>query len=373
MNAGDEKSFSFDSGNEDHTQLAFALYGHGPDASGFLELRVDGNLWARRAPTHWANGWGHFMLDVARGPHEYTFTVKTPDGDSPPPFSLDTLRCMDVPPTSAENGVVDLDDGFVPIEIEGAWVVDNLSSVHEGECAVHPPPMLSGDTSAMQLSCSGTQLAFRLQGAGPDSDAKLEISIDDAPRSVIGQRHWANGYGEYLFNVPSGGHVYRFEAQANNDSGPPFVLDTFACTEVEPFPAVNGRVDFDDGFIPVEVSGDWLVDNAGGVHEGAAAAHPPTLSAGDEKSMIVDCSSHEHSQLTFRLGSAGPDAQGELDLFVDGELVETYGTFHWANGFIEQVVPELAPGPHVYEFVARAINDGFSPFIVDTLVCDDVP
>ena len=86
--------------------------------------------------------------------------------------------------------------------------------------------------------------------------------------------------------------------------------------------------------------------------------------------MTVDCSMHDHSTLTFYLGSAGPDAVGTLELQVDGVVNRTFDTFHWANGFLKQTI-EVGEGPHIYVFTARATKDGPSPFVVDTIVCDD--
>jgi hypothetical protein len=368
MQAGDEATLPFSCGDKQHTQLEFLVAGRGPDAQATMDLLVDGKLRGTMGEFHWALGWRKIKINVEQGPHQYAFVVKA-KADSPSPFGLDGFKCYDVAPVPSPKSI-DFDDGFVPLEIAGDWFVDSLNPVQDGEASIHPLALRAGDEAAMQLACAGTEMSFQWAGAAPDASAILQVWVDGTLRSTFGESHWANGFAKSIFASVPGDHVYELKAIATTDGAPPYTVDSITCADHELAPAANGHVDFDDGIIPTEMSGDWFVSNAGGVHEGTGAARPPALEAGGQAKMIIDCSQHPHSKLSFRIASAGPDVDGELELSVDGSLVNTYGAFHWANGWLEKTV-DVTPGGHTYEFTAKAKTAGV-PFAIDTIVCDDI-
>jgi hypothetical protein len=362
LQPGEEASMTFDCNGQEHTQLSFVAW----RLTGNTELELfDGS--ASRGIIDGAGGWNPFIFDVPAGKHEYTFTVRnTGTTKIDVPYVLDTFACKSAIAEAGLNGFVDFDDAFVPIELEGGWFVDNLRGQHQGEAAVHPPALEPGEDASMTFDCAGrehTQLSFvawRLTG-----NTQMELFDGKTSRGTI---DGAGGWNPFVIDVPAGEHEYTFKVTNTGTTriDIPYVLDTFVCKNVAPTAGANGFVDFDDGFVPVEIAGDWFVDNIHGHHQGEAAVHPPALEAGEEKSMTFDCPADDHTRLSFvvwRLTGAT-----ELEL-LDGS--NSRATIDGAGGWNPLMFDGEAKSRQ-YTFTAR--NTGTKkidvPYVLDTFRCE---
>jgi hypothetical protein len=353
--AGDELSMTFNCGGAEHTQISFMVR----RLSGSAELELfDGE--ASRGTVIAYDSWQRQVVDVEPGKHTYTFTARNIGTTNiGVPFVVDSFVCKNATRSYGVNGFANSDDGAIPLEMTGEWFVDNLRSIHQGEAAVHPSMLKPGDSRSMTFSCEEehSQLSFlarRLSG-----NAELELFDGTVSRgTIVAYDSWL----PQVVNVPLGKHTYTFTARnvGTTTIDVPFVLDTFVCRKESPAPALNGFIDFDQGFIPLEIEGDWFVDNLRSIHQGEAAFHPPALEPGDEKVMSIECAAAE---LRFVVRRTSGNAQLELD---DGHVPQEITAYDsWAN----QVV-RLA-GSTAITLTAR--NTGTTPidvpFVVDTVVC----
>jgi len=365
--AGDKKSFSFDCGGAQHTQLSFYLKAAG-SGTRQLTFEVDG----KPRDVFVGDGyWRQQVIDVPRGPHTYTFSA-TSSQDTGSPFQLDTFLCRNVAPTLGSNGNVTFDSGFIPPEAvnnAGQWFVGNTQGVHEGEAAVSAPNLLAGDKKSFSFDCGAaehTQLSFYLKAAGSGT-RQLSFEVDGKLREVfVGDGYWR----QQIIDVPKGVHVYTFSATTTQDTGSPFQLDTFLCRNVTPVLGANGNVTFDLGFIPPEAAnngGEWFVGNSQGTHQGDAAISAPNMLAGDKKTFTFTCGGAEHTQLSFYLKAAGSGTR-QLAFEVDGKLREVFV----GDGYWRQQVIDVAKGVHTYTFSATTTQDTGSPFQLDTFLCRNV-
>jgi hypothetical protein len=361
LDPGGEKSMSFDCGGEAHTQLSFVAW----RLTNNTELEIfDGKT--SRGIIDGGGGWNPVVLDVPPGKHEYTFTARnTGTAEIGVPYVLDTFVCKKASPEPGPNGFVDFDDSYIPLEIGEDWFVDNLRGAHQGEAAVHPPALDPGDAVSMSFDCGGREhtrlrfVAWRLT-----NNTELELMDGTTSRGVI---DGGGGWNPFVFDVPAGKHTYSFIAR-NTGTTPisiPYVLDTFACDYTEAMPADKGFVDFDDGFIPVEVGEGWFVDNLRGAHQGEAAVHPPVLEAGDEASMTFECASANHTSLNFVAWRLTNNA--ELELF-DGDV--SRGKIDGGGGW-NPLKYEGEPGARQYTFTVRNLGETrlTSPYVLDTFQC----
>lgn len=361
LDPGAEKTMTFDCGGQEHTQLSFVAW----RLTNNTELEIfDGTT--SRGIIDGGGGWHPFVFDVPPGKHTYTFIARnTGTAEIDVPYVLDTFVCSNALPEPGPNGFVDFDDAFIPLETGEDWFVDNLRGTHQGEAAVHPPALEPGEEASMSFDCGAREhtrlsfVAWRLT-----NDTELELMDGKVSRGIIDA---GGGWHPFVFDVPAGKHTYTFIARNTGTTAIsiPYVLDTFACEYEEAKPGGNGFVDFDDGFIPVELGDGWFVDNLRGVHQGEAAVHPPVLEAGEEASMTFECASESHTSLSFvawRLAN-----QTELELF-DGDL--SRGKIDGGGGW-HPFKYEGEPGARQYTFTVRNLGTTLltSAYVLDTFQC----
>jgi hypothetical protein len=372
MKAGDSATTTF-SCNAEHTQVRFWLDLRDLQASLSqinLELYVDGALY------YTFNTFLHFrevVINLPRDKHEYTFVANV-EVDVQDLYVLDGFTCKDEEAVIGENGRIDFDDGFVPPELElGDWHVDSILGVHDGEAALHAPPMKAGDSATTTFSCNAehTQVRFWLDLRDIQaslSQINLELYVDGALYYTF---NTFLHFREVVINLPRDKHEYKFVANVEVDVQDLYVLDGFTCTDEEAVANDNGRVGFDDAFVPPELElGDWHVDNILGVHDGEAALHAPPMMAGDTATTTFDCGGQPHTRLKFWLDQRDIQASVEvinLKLYVDGDLHSTFDTF---LHFREVIIDGLADEPHEYEFVASTGVDTQNLYVLDQFTCE---
>jgi len=357
--AGDKRSFSYDCDGASHTQFRFS--GYYPGGVGTVEIAVDGEFWEQLGfPNNGA--WHERILNVPGGVHTYTFTASA-DQNTAPMVVLDSFSCSYSAPAPGANGYVDYDRGFVPVETGGGWLTDNIRGA-VGETAIHPPWMSAGDESAMTFDCNGdAHTQFSFSGYYPGGVGTLEIAVDGEFWEQLGFPN--NGaWHERILNVQEGPHTYTFTARTEQDTPPMVVLDSFSCKHTAPVPGVNGRVDYDRGFVPVETGGGWLTDNIRGA-VGEAAIHPPWLKAGETSQMTFDCNGDEHTQ--FRFSGYYPGGVGTVEFAIDGKVSDSLSFPN--NGAWHERIFEVGRGTHEYTFIAQTEQDTSPMVVLDSFAC----
>jgi hypothetical protein len=367
LEAGASALFTFDCDGRQHTQLRFFAQ---RQSGAELQLSVDELHRAGLSRSTRANGyWDEIVVDVDPGSHRYEFFIET-DAALPRSYVLDSFECLTEEPAPGPNGFVDFDDGFIPVEMKGGWFVDNIAGVHSGDAAVRAPELLAGDEASFEFSCTGeahTQLRFFAQR---QAGIELDMAVENAHRARLASSTRANGYwDELIFTGKPSPRTYSFALEKPDQDTPrSFVLDSFACLEEEPKAAHNGFITFDQGFLPLEVEGDWVVDNVAGVHEGDQAIRPPELVSGDRATLTVHCEAPDHSRLRF---FAQRQSGAELTLAVGDEHRASFLSSTRANGYWDpQTVDSEPPGPRTYTFQIVAETDLPRSYVLDTFICE---
>lgn len=358
LKAHDEASMTFDCGGVAHTQVSFLV--HRASENTELEL-FDGQV--SRGLIHVGYGWEQQVIDVAPGKHDYQFVARNlGTTDIPAPYVLDGLVCKYATPTPGHNQVVSFDSGFVPVELDG-WFVDNMRGTHQGEAAVHPPIVAPGDEPSMTFDCAAaehTQLTFMVHRARENTE--LELFDGEVSRGLVEVGY---GWAQQIINVDRGPHEYKFVVRNLGTTviPEPYVLDTFACNDVEPAAGHNGLVTADDQAIPPELTGQWFVDNMRGVHQGEAAVHPPVIEGHAEKELLLDCGKLS-SGLSFVAHRTTENA--ELEIF-DGD--DSRDMISVGYGW-EARTYDMKTGK--YRFVARNKTAApiREPYVLDTFKCE---
>ena len=380
-------SLSFSCGDKPHTLLTFWRQG-APGAAG-LRFYVDDELYETYGSTS-DNGvnspWVQVAIAVPEEKHDYRWEV-TADKAGRPAFHLDSFRCVDNPPElSGTDSIVpvDFDDGFVPPEVSGEWSFNNSSGQDpSGMLSLSTQPPLLGEleTASLSFSCGGkphTLLTFWRQGA--PGAAGLRFYVDDELYETYGSTS-DNGVNspwvQVAIAVPEEKHDYRWEVTADKAGRPAFHLDSFRC--VDNPPELSGTdsivpVDFDDGFVPPEVSGEWSFNNSSGQDPSgmlSLSTQPPLLGEFETASLSFSCGGKPHSNFTFWRQGA-PGASG-LRFYVDDDLYDTYGSTS-NNGvnapWVQVPTITLARGEHKYRWEVTADSAGRPPFHLDTFRCE---
>lgn len=375
LDGGARRTMEFDCGGEPHTQMSFAVRRLTDQTT--LEL-LDGGT-SRGFIDVW--GWTRIVINVPRGVHTYTLEARnTGTTNIGVPYLVDSFECKDVSPSKDSStdfvNSVDFDDDFVPLEIDAGtdseWYVDNLVEVHQGEAAAHPPLLEGGEQRQMTFDCGGaehTQMSFTVRRFTDQTE--LELFDGDVSRGLV--EVW--GWSRVVINVPKAVHIYTLVARNTGTTAisVPYAVDTFVCKDVTPEAessnAFVNLVDFDDGYIPLEVdledNGAWFVDNLVEVHQGEAAAHPPALEGGDAKSITFDCAGMEHRKISFAVRRFTDQTSLELVGPESSSMIDVWG---WNTHVIE--APSV--GAHTWTLTAR--NTGTTrievPYAVDTFVCE---
>lgn len=225
LGPGADSSMTFDCGGREHTQLSFVLR----RLTGSTELELfDGET--SRGVIVADGGWNGFVFDVPAGKHEYTLIARnTGTAAIGTPFVLDTFACKFEESTQDPEGYVTFDAGFIPIEIEGSWFVDNLHGTHQGEAAVHPPALEPGTDSSMTFDCTDpehTTLSFVLRRLTGNTELLLLDGTKERDTLVKD-----GGWNALVYEAEPGSRQYTFTARNTGATRlqAPFVLDTFRC------------------------------------------------------------------------------------------------------------------------------------------------
>jgi hypothetical protein len=307
-------TLTLDCGGVDHTLLNF-WYSSEPAAGQKLEFFVDGRLYEELPPTQY----GYYTLRqiaVPVGPHEYSWEASVAAGGQPK-FYLDDVRCFEFEQLDP-SGRTDFDDGFVPLEVTGSWDVDSFkphgdSDPGEQELAARPPLLDDFGGAWMTVSCpheDATLLGFSYAaGLAPGQELFLELNgkrYDPLPSTQY------EYYTPFWLVTKPGAHSLTFNFSTDAGGLPHVWVDTVTCRAVEP-PPVTGRIDFDDGAVPTNVSGDWVIDSKKAHGDGVASpyelsARPPELTADDHAEFVVTCDD-PHSKIEFYYASSAGAGQ----------------------------------------------------------------
>lgn len=357
-----------------HTELIFYLAKF--TLAPALDLLVDGVPRYKFLTNDGTWGFKKFVFDVPQGTHSYTFRAQSAS-DAATSFAVDFVQCKNTAPAIATNSTVDFDEGFVPPETGGGWVVDNAvgtysdGSATSDEAAIHPPALQANAPVDMTFSCAQTHTELSFHLAKFTLIPTMELLVDGVPRYKFLTNDGTWGFKKFVFDVPQGMHSYTFRAQSTSDAATSFAVDYVQCTNNTPAVATNATVDFDRGFVPPEATGDWFVDNLVGTYSDGsttsdeAAIHPPSLSANTPVDMIFDCGQTAHSQLTFYMAKFS--LTPTLVLLMDGTTLQdltSSGTWGY-----KKYTFTVASGKHAYTFRAQSASDAATSFAVDFIQC----
>jgi hypothetical protein len=375
MGADATSSLDYECDGQAHSQISFWYLGYAPAAGQNLNFYVDGALYKTYGQSPY-NGFTEVVLTVPTGMHTYRWdatTAATVPGQ--PPYWVDSIQCLHTREALNTTGAFGFEEGFVPPEVTGAFVIDN-SSAHSGSLAAHPPLLGADATASMNFSCGGlahSQLSFWVQGYAPAAGQNLNFYVDGVLYKTFGQTAY-NGFAQVILTVPTGVHTYRWDATTapTVPGQPPYWIDDIQCVNVPVAENVTGAFGFEEGFVPPEITGSFVIDNSS-AHTGSLAAHPPLLGASATASLKFSCGGKTHSQLSFWVQGYAPAAGQNLNFFVDGVLYKTYGQTSY-NGFT-QVVLTVPTGTHSYQWDATTAPTvpGQPPYWIDDIQCVNVP
>jgi hypothetical protein len=373
--AASTASLNYDCGGSAHSQLSFWYQGYNPAAGQNLNFYVDGTLYRTFGQSP-GNGFTHIVVTVPTGTHAYRWDATTaPTVAAQPPYWVDNIQCQHVKTACSSTGEFDFEEGFVPPEVTGQWVIDN-SSVQGGTEAAHPPLMAANSVSSLDFACGGktvSQLSFWYQGYNPAAGQNLNFYVDNVLYHTYGQSP-GNGFTHVVLTVPTGTHLFRWDATtAPTVAGqPPYWLDSIQCVNVPIAANPTGEFDFEEGFVPQEVSGTWTIDNSS-VQAGAEATHPPLMAANATSSLNLACGGKTVSQLSFWYQGYNPAAGQNLNFYVDNVLYHTYGQSP-GNGFT-RVIVTVPTGTHQFRWDATTAPTvaGQPPYWLDSIQCVNVP
>ena len=194
-----------------------------------------------------------------------------------------TPKAGDTNPTDQLTNVV-ARENFDAGGSRADWVADHEPLTHDGNFAAHPPGLKAGQEATMTFDCNGAEhTQFRFFFNQLAFSAALDLRVDNQLRETFSglttDINASLNWHEFIVDVRPGQHLYTFTVRALQDVTPAFVLDTLVCRNVGA--QLSNIVDFDDGFVPPETTGKWVVDNTRLVNEGEAAIRPLALKAGE--------------------------------------------------------------------------------------------
>jgi len=376
-----KSSLTYSCGDKSHSQLTFYYLAINPTASQQLKFYVDGTLYrtfgASTDGSGYYNRWQPVALTVPSGKHTYRWDATT-DLTGQPPYWVDTMRCINNPVTPNVNGRFEFEEGFVPPEVTGTFVIDN-SAPQAGGYSAHPPLLPDVGKASLTFSCgdkSHSQLTFYYLALNPTASQQLKFYVDGTLYRTFGASTDGSGYYNrwqpVALTVPSGKHTYRWDATTDLAGQPPYWIDTMRCLDNAVTPNVNGRFEFEEGFVPPEVTGTFVIDNSA-PQAGGYSAHPPLLPDVGKASLTFSCGDKSHSQLTFYYLAINPTATQQLKFYVDGTLYGTYGASTDGSGYYNRwqlISVTLANGPHTYGWDAVTDLASQPPFWLDTIHCN---
>src|SRR5262249_28736479 len=99
-------------------------------------------------------------------------------------------------------------------------------------------------------------------GYSPTASQQLKFYVDGALYQTYAMSRDTGGNGnrwqQIILTVASGMHTYRWDAATDIASQPPYYIDAIRCQDFAPVTNVNGQFNFEEGFVPPEVTGAWV-------------------------------------------------------------------------------------------------------------------
>ena len=379
-------SLEFGCAGEQHSSLTFHYWGDRPVEGQELRFFVDGALYQTYGSTYSSGAprWVKVHLIVPQGVHTYRWEAST-DVAGRPPFRLDSLRCVNAEPTdhrSADAVTVDFDEHAIPAEVNGSWIYNN-GSYQSGDETVSisaQAPLLDDlGKSSLEFACGDaehTALTFFYWGDRPAEGQVLRLFLDERLYAVYGSTYSSGAprWTEVSIAVPQGTHSYRWEVETDQAGRPPYRLDSVRCLNIAPKLSSSPRINFDAGFIPPEITGDWDVANGAAESSNELRAHSasaPILDTQGIATLEFDCAGQEHSKLTFFYWGDRPAEGQELRFYVDDELHNTFAsTYSSGAPRWTEIAVALERGLHRYRWEASTAAAGHPPFRLDTFTCE---
>jgi hypothetical protein len=375
--AGGSASMTFSCGGTSHSQLKFWYRGLAPSVDQQLSLFVDDVLYRVYGSTpNGVGGYPYYEVDLTLPdkPHNYRWEAST-NSAGQPPFWVDSISCVGGGTSPNVSSQFDFEDCFVPPEVGGTFQIDN-SSRQSGTYAAHPPSLPASGSASLTFSCGDkphSQLVFEYQGINPLATQRLTLFVDENLYQVYGAT--PNGVGGYPFYevalvVPTGLHAYRWEVSTTTAGQPPFWIDSIRCLNFPVGANTSSQFGFEEGFVPPEIGGTFLIDNSS-AQAGTFGAHPPILPANGTASLTFSCGGKAHSQLVFDYRGVNPPATQRLNFFVDNNLYQAYGsTPNGVGGYPFFEVAIVVPlGSHAYRWETMTPSAGQPPFWIDSIRC----
>jgi hypothetical protein len=244
-----------------------------------------------------------------------------------------------------------------------------------GRQSAHPLHLPSRGTSRMDFDCgekAHTWLTFWYLAQSPAEGQALTFFIDDEPRLVVNADTARSAvYRRASFVVERGRHRYRLEANVDAPGQPPFWVDDIRCVDLDPQPSQDGTFDFEAGFVPPEMWGDFVIDDSK-ASSPQHAAHAPNRTEAGLWSMSLDCGAFSTRTLSFRYLAAPRSSTDVFRLYADERLAQTLpstvddaGVAWWRE--LTLPVPE---GRHSYRWDANTSQGGPAPFWIDDVRCE---
>jgi hypothetical protein len=256
--------------------------------------------------------------------------------------------------------------------VTSSWAVDNTLA-QAGTRGIHPPlPTGTGSSDEMSITCNGkshSEVSFYYSGVNPTANQQLKFYVDDVLYATYGNTYnFGVNWGKVDLVVPTGMHKYRWVATTDTAVQSPYWLDTIQCRNTPTVANSSGQFNFEDGFVPPEVGGDFRIDNSL-VQAGTFATHPRILPANSTASMYFSCGCKSHGELSFYYTGVNPTAAQTLKFYVDGALNHTYGNTYNFGVNWGKVDIVLQPGAHSYRWDMATDVAGQPPYWLDTITC----
>ena len=392
---GGSASFSYSCDDKPHSKLSFWYRGVAPAAGQALNFYIDGVLYKTYGNTNIGQGGYSWVQVVVVVPgstpttskkHSYRWEATT-DRAGQPPYWLDSIRCSDVPPVANTSNRFEFEEGFVPEEISGSFEIDNSDNESpSGALSAHPPLLPDGGKATMDFSCGDkphTELTFWYRGVAPTAAQPMNFYIDGVLYKTYGNTNIGQGgYSWVPVTVVLPGasattdkkHSYRWEVTTDRAGQPPYWIDSIQCVDKTPVANTSNRFEFEEGFVPEEISGSFEIDNSDNETAGGSlSAHPPLLPGNAKATMDFSCGGALHKQLTFWYRGVAPTAGQPLNFYVDGVLYKTYGNTNIGQGGYSwvQITGPLGQSAATHSYRWEAVTDTAAqpPYWVDGIQC----
>ncbi len=260
----------------------------------------------------------------------------------------------------------------------GTWQVDS-SRAHTGTNSAHAPSLSAAGVASTTLDCGGqthSEMSFWYLG-DPVGGEQLNFYVDDVLYQTYGSTYSSWGAGGFnwtqvMLVVPTGTHTYRWDEVAPSGGAPGYFIDTISCSLTKSVANTSGQWDFEEGFVPPELTGTFEIDNAR-AQAGSFSAHPSLMGASGA-TLNFSCGGKSHSSLTFYY-MGYPSAGENLVFYEDGNVYQTYGSTYssWGAGGYNwtKVSIIVSSGMHTYQWIETPGEGGppASAYSIDTISC----